>query len=139
MRAAIKELFRNQRLWVLLWILWMAVIFFFSHRPGSPWPANTSWSYFLERKGAHVVEYAVLLIISAQVFSFWFQKESTKKILFVAAGWSLMYAALDELHQFFTPYRGAHMRDVAIDALGIMLAVLIVAVVFSWHRKKTSR
>ena len=135
--GVIKNILRNQRLWVLLWIFWMGVIFLFSHRPGSPWPPDTSWSYFLERKGAHVIEYAVLFLISLQVFSFWYSKAQLKKIFIVAASWSLMYAALDELHQFYTPYRGAHIRDVGIDAVGVSLALLGVASVYLWKRKKT--
>lgn len=133
----IKTVLRNQNLWVLVWILWMGVIFSFSHIPGSPIYYEPSFWLLIERKGAHVVEYAVLFLLSVQVFSLFFFKESLVKIAALAAVWSLTYAALDELHQFFTPFRGAHMRDIGIDMIGILLAMLAVFILFSRQRKKT--
>lgn len=124
-------------LWTLLWLSWMALIFTFSHLPGSAWPPNTSWSYILERKGAHVVEYGVLLLLSTQVFSLFFYRSSLRQILALAITWSLAYGALDELHQSFVPYRGAHFYDVLVDALGVALGVLMIFIVVGLQRKKT--
>jgi VanZ family protein len=101
--------------------LWMSVIFSFSSLPGSSYFDPPLW-YIFERKGAHVFEYAVLMLLSVRFFRAWFSEESFRRILSLAGVCSLAFAATDELHQFFVPYRGAKMSDVAIDGLGILLA-----------------
>lgn len=135
----IKTIIRSTSTWVLLWLVWMAVIFSFSSLPGSATYYEPPLRLVLERKGAHVIEYAVLFLLSIQVFSLLFHKESLKRILVIAFSWSLTYAVLDELHQFFTPFRGAYVRDVFIDLGGILLALLFVGCVYYWKTKKTLR
>lgn len=124
MTILIKKIFNNTPFWIGIWLLWMGAIFTFSHMPGSATYYEPSWKLLIERKGAHVIEYAVLFLLSVQVFSFWFQKASLKKIMILSFVWSLTYGITDELHQFFTPYRGASFRDVAIDMLGILLVFI---------------
>lgn len=134
----IKKVLRNTNLWLFLWLLWMGVIFFFSQLPGNPTYYEPTLLLLIERKGAHVVEYFILFLLSAQVFSLLFFKESLRSILALAFVWSVVYAVTDELHQFFTPYRGAHMTDVVIDTLGVSLALCIV-LFFYWKRKKRKK
>lgn len=124
--------------WSGAWLVWMAVIFTFSHLPGSPTYYEPSLGLLLERKGAHLVEYAVLFLLSLQVFSLWFPQETLRRIVAIAFAWSLAYGVLDELHQFFTPFRGATFRDVLIDCIGILLALTGVFLL-SYKRKKTRR
>lgn len=38
---------------------------------------------------------------------------------------SLLYACLDEVHQSFVPGRAAQLRDVGVDAIGFVLAVVL--------------
>lgn len=137
MTLLIKNALRSRTLWLLIWILWMGVIFAFSQIPGSITSYEPTVKIFIERKGAHVVEYAVLLLLSVQVFSLFFYKASLKRIAALAVVWSLSYAALDELHQFFIPFRGASMRDVAIDGVGICIALLLIFLTSLSKRKKT--
>jgi VanZ family protein len=113
----------------------MAVIFAFSSMEGSPWPANTSLSYFLERKGAHVTEYFILTLLSAFFFRTFYRRERPSRVLLLSGTFAFAYAALDELHQYFVPYRGAHISDVGIDTFGVCLALctLIVARQLSRH------
>jgi VanZ family protein len=136
--ALIKKLLRNNSLWIFLWLLWMGVIFFFSQLPGNPTYYDPTILLLIERKGAHVAEYFLLFLLSTQFFSLVFFKETLRKIIALAFVWSVTYAVTDELHQFFTPYRGAHITDVLIDTLGISLALLLV-LLFSWNKKKTLR
>jgi VanZ family protein len=117
----------------------MTVIFSFSHFPGSPAYYAPPLSLVMERKGAHVVEYAVLFLLSLQVFSLVFYKESVKKIIYLTFVWCLSYAALDELHQFFTPYRGAHLHDVLIDVIGMVLAFLFVFSLLPIQKKEKTK
>lgn len=82
--------------------------------------------YFLERKSAHVFEYAVLTILTFHYFRLSFLGETRMRIVVLAAFFSLMYGATDELHQFFVPLRGASMTDVAIDGIGVMVAAVLI-------------
>jgi len=50
---------------------------------------------------------------------------------------ALAFAALDEWHQSFVPVRQASARDVAIDALGAMLAQVLVWAYANWRRAFT--
>lgn len=107
-------------------LLWMLIIFSFSALSGKQTVGPPPLWYFLERKGAHVFEYAVLLLLSFRYFSLVFFQETFFRVLLLSVGFSLMYGATDELHQFFVPLRGARMTDVLIDGSGILLAVLSI-------------
>ncbi len=115
----------------LLLIIWMGVIFSFSALSGQVPDSPPPFSYFLERKGAHVFEYALLTWISFCFFRYTFVHDGWKKILLVAAFFSLAYGATDELHQFFVPFRGARFTDVLIDGGGVLLAALLIS---SWRK-----
>lgn len=119
--------------WLLL--LWLSLIFFFSALPGVPGAAEPTWSFVLERKGAHVFEYFVLTCLTFAFLLQRFGKKEWKQILLVAASFALMYGTTDELHQFFTPYRGAKLTDVLVDFVGILLATLVI----SFFRKSTKK
>jgi len=47
---------------------------------------------------------------------------------------AVTYAGLDEWHQSFVPLREARARDVAIDALGALLAQVLVWAYANWRR-----
>lgn len=107
----------------------MCLIFFFSSLPGTPGAAVPTWDFILERKGAHVFEYFVLTLLSFAFFAKRYGREGLRRVLWTAASFSLMYAATDELHQFFTPLRGAKLADVGVDLIGIVLAILAIHIV----------
>ena len=84
------------------------------------------------RKMAHVMEFG---LFSITVFH---------GIRGGRAGWRLSwalatlavavtYAGLDEWHQSFVPFREARVRDVAIDALGAVLAQTLVLFYAKWR------
>lgn len=105
-------------------LIWMGVIFYFSAQPGSLTPSG-SWPIFLERKAAHVVEYAILGSLFLRLtHRCW----STRYL--EAVGWgfigSLLYAFSDELHQLSVIGREGNMRDVLIDLIGIGLGMLVM-------------
>jgi VanZ family protein len=85
------------------------------------------------RKLAHITEFGVF---SATVF---------RGIRSGRPGWrldwavwtfliALAFAALDEWHQSFVPVRQASVRDVAIDALGAVLAQVLVWAYANWRQ-----
>jgi VanZ family protein len=51
---------------------------------------------------------------------------------------AVTYAGLDEWHQSFVPVRQASARDVAIDALGAVLAQVLVWAYANWRRAFTT-
>jgi VanZ family protein len=94
-------------------VAWAAVIFVFSSIPSLSSGLGT-WDAFL-RKGAHVTEYAVLGGLLYRALG--------REALTLAAG--IAYAATDELHQHFVRGRHASPVDVAIDAVGIAVGMLV--------------
>ena len=94
-------------------IVWAAVIFTFSSIPSLSTGLGT-WDTIL-RKGAHVTEYAVLGGLLYRALG----REA------LALATCIAYAATDELHQHFVRGRHASPVDVAIDALGVALGMLV--------------
>ena len=94
-------------------IAWAAVIFTLSSIPNLSTGLGT-WDTIL-RKGAHLTEYAVLGGLLYRALS--------RETLALAAG--IAYAATDELHQHFVRGRHASPVDVAIDAVGVSVGMLI--------------
>jgi len=94
-------------------LVWAAVIFTFSSIPSLSSGLGV-WDTVL-RKCAHVTEYAILggLLYRA------LEREAPA----LAAG--IAYAATDELHQHFVRGRHASPVDVAIDAVGVALGMLL--------------
>jgi VanZ family protein len=105
---------RSRVLTVWLPVLaWAAVIFAFSAIPSLSSGLGV-WDTVL-RKGAHITEYAVLGALLYRAL----EREAPA----LAAG--IAYAATDELHQHFVRGRHAAPVDVAIDAVGVALGMLI--------------
>lgn len=106
-------------------LLWMLVIFSLSAMPGSGDALKPTLLFYMERKGAHVVEYALLTFLALRLVLLLFPRESFKKILLLSAVFALAYGMTDELHQTFVPFRGGKISDVLVDSLGILLTVSI--------------
>jgi VanZ family protein len=94
-------------------VAWAAVIFAFSSIPSLSSGLGT-WDYVL-RKIAHVTEYAILGALLYRAF----EREAPA----LAAG--IAYAATDELHQHFVRGRHASVVDVAIDAVGVAIGMVV--------------
>jgi VanZ family protein len=92
---------------------WAAVIFAFSSIPSLSSGLGV-WDTVL-RKGAHITEYAILGALLYRALG--------REALALAVG--IAYAATDELHQHFVRGRHASPIDVAIDALGVALGMLV--------------
>lgn len=120
-------------------LLWMGVIFLFSSMPGSGVMEEPSFAYYLERKGAHVIEYLVLMLLAIRCAISLFPGELFSRILMLSGVFSLAYAVTDELHQFFIPFRGAKMSDVGFDFLGIILMGMLMKLACDPARSRPRR
>lgn len=98
-------------------ILWLCVIFYFSNQPDLP-GNKFDWLDYLVKKTAHIAEFFILTILTFRAFQ--------RKLPDYAIVFALAIAFSDEIHQLFTPNRGAKLSDVIIDALGISLASLTI-------------
>lgn len=133
----------TQYIWHVLAVIWMGLIFFFSHQPADSSDrqsgffvsllepitpvADTSLLSFLTRKAAHITIYFILgVLIYGAVRK---HTSSRKKAILISIGAVLGYAALDEIHQLFIPGRSGEVRDVIIDTIagtaGVFLHALI--------------
>jgi VanZ family protein len=88
-------------------------------------PASFDFTHFIIRKLAHLTEYGILGFL-------WFRAWRGTQ-----AGWSIAWArhalafcltvaAVDEFHQGFVPSRTSSPRDVAIDCLGVLIALTLI-------------
>lgn len=113
----------------LLWlwlpvVLWMGVIFAFSSMTMLPsLPGSTA--DLLLKKGAHVGEYAILglLLLRACRGSLPTVQMHLPMMMAIAIGG--IYAASDEIHQSFVPTRNPALRDVVIDLIAVIAAVVV--------------
>ena len=140
----------NPWVWVAAW---MGVIFFFSTDlfsgaqtsriigPILRWfvPDISDYSIatvqLVARKIAHLVEYAILSILSCRALV---QRAALSPLPLGALGQAVLiavvYAALDEWHQSWTDERFGSPLDVAIDSVGATVG----AAFFAWlSRRKT--
>ena len=95
----------------------MGLIFFLSAQPDLDTGLG-AWDT-IARKLAHAAIYCALTLLWA-----WTLSAPACAPLAAAAGISLLYAVSDEWHQTFVAGRVGSPLDVAIDAVGIAVAVL---------------
>ena len=122
--------------------LWMAVIAVLSSDAGSAehtahWivpllrllaphamPTQLDALHGIIRKAGHLTEYALLAALWYRAFV---GGRRLRPWTAAAAAFAicLVWAILDEAHQSFEPSRTASIRDVAIDSIGALVAVLV--------------
>jgi VanZ family protein len=76
------------------------------------------------RKSAHVFLYFSLGILITNNLYIFAPRLRRKPLIAVAAGFA--FGALDELHQYFVPGRGASFGDVMLDTAAAALGVAVV-------------
>jgi VanZ family protein len=95
--------------------------------PGSGLAVEPPLWYVLERKGAHVFEYAVLAWLAYRFFAVQYPRETHRWLVMLTLAFVFAYGALDEVHQLFIFGRGARLTDVMIDGIGGGLALLFIS------------
>lgn len=88
---------------------------------------------FWIRKSAHCFEYMVLGILMYLTTALYIKR--TRQIFWTSLVAGIVYAAGDELHQYFVPGRSCEIRDVMIDSLGMFIGVVVTFIVMAWKLK----
>ena len=101
-------------------LLWCFLIYFLSSIQNLKTDLPGYWDFIL-RKMAHMVEYAVLYMLSYRALSNSLDGQPKKKLMLVSAAFAVLYACSDEIHQSFVPTRGPSVRDVMIDSVGTFI------------------
>jgi VanZ family protein len=105
-------------------LIWMTLMYFFSSRSDLPSSGSVTEDFF-SKKLAHIIEYLILMLLMYRAVG---EKSPTKALLY-----SLTYAFTDETHQLFIPYRTGNLRDVGIDAIGLLLASFSIIKFQLWN------
>ena len=82
------------------------------------------------RKWAHIYIYCALGVSMAVTVQLWLHRVTLRQKALLASALCMLYAAGDELHQYFVPGRAAQLSDVAIDAMGFLPCVAAVSTLF---------
>jgi VanZ family protein len=108
--------------WVTL-IIWMGIIFYFSHQPSLPGLPDGLADTIL-KKSAHAFAYAILMGL------WWWALQPVSLpvngTLAPALGLTLLYAVSDEWHQTFIPGRNGQLADVLVDSAGAVFAFIVL-------------
>ncbi len=102
----------------LVAILWAAFIFILSSIPG--WKLDFVPPIWGWDKLAHVVLYAVLGVLILRALGF------RRAAFGLAIIFSVAYGLFDELHQVFVPGRTPSLADLAADAVGSTIGVMLL-------------
>lgn len=119
-------------------LAWAAVIFVFSAQPSLGMGGGYSFQMFLERKGAHVFEYAVFAALLFRLFAVHAPERILESAL-LGAVVALLYAMSDEIHQLFVPGREGKITDVLIDTLGIIGGLAVQTVRYGYRHAGTGK
>lgn len=130
-------------------LLWMLVIFVFSHQPATisdtqsgvfveqlqTWfPAvDSSFLTFIVRKSAHIFAYFVLGVLTFRALR---QTDLARLVLWTAIICAI-YAVTDEFHQLFVPGRSGEVRDILIDTVAATTGVILTRLIYKNYLQKS--
>ena len=115
----VKWLEKNRKISLIVTILLMIEIFYFSSLQGNIGIGPTI-------NLSTVYHFVVFFLFSFFLFATikTDKKIKTRHILIILVI-SIIYGILDEVHQMFVPFRNASIRDILINNLGIFSSILI--------------
>ncbi len=122
-------LWMDYRVWRVLALGWMALIFFLSSQSDLPVPPL----FPLQDKIEHGVAFGILGFFFTDRLNPIGPRPFSQRVLVITA-MVAAYGAFDELHQSFVPARDASLADLAADTIG----GLVSAIIFSVHARNES-
>ena len=109
------------KLWIPV-IVWAGLIFYFSSIPY----LKSDLEYdFIFRKIAHIVEYFIFTFLLYRAFKGSFDMNALRLSVYPTV-FALLYAVSDEIHQYFVLGRTCAIKDVLIDAVGIIIFYIVI-------------
>ena len=90
------------------------------------------------RKWAHIYMYCALGASAAVTAYYWLGRRAVWQQGGCSALFCVLYAASDELHQFFVPGRAMLLSDILVDAAGFLPCIAVVCLFF-WFRHRRFR
>jgi VanZ family protein len=84
---------------------------------------DVSFTSFVVRKCAHFIEYFILGILLFMGFK---DINRLKQTFGISLLLGVIYAATDEIHQYFIPGRAMSIKDVFIDSLGVLTGLCLL-------------
>jgi len=115
-------------------VLWMGVIFILSAQPTLPHHPEALLDLVLKKAG-HMMGYGILAFLLWRAFSRG-RGALSRSALVAAFVVAVLYAASDEYHQSFVPGRNGTLVDVGFDAVGALVALLVVGSLGRKGRRK---
>jgi len=109
--------------WAPLYI-YAGLIFYMSSLP-HPLPKVPIQNF---DKFLHLIEYAVFGILAARALKNSPRQTVSRNFIILAVIIAAIYAASDELHQFFVPSRSCEAMDLLVDVIGGALGSLIYSI-----------
>ncbi len=112
------------RVWIFFGV-YCCLITYLSHQPGDP-SIVPPFPHF--DKLVHFIEYflfAILLQRALYVQSPQKRAESPKSIFMIVLACTAVFAAFDEIHQYFIPFRTMDILDWIADMLGASFGLII--------------
>ena len=89
------------------------------------------------RKIAHFSLYTIVgILLMSLACTYEFTEFKRGGISFLIG---LMYACLDELHQFFISERSAQNTDVMIDSMGVLFGILLVMLIYKIYTSRKEK
>lgn len=134
----------KNKIFIILTIMWIMLIFYMSHQPSlvSSTQSNkvihtireitknkeikNKINSFVVRKGAHILLFFILGIL---LFESIYSGDNLLKSIFLALFLSFLYACSDEYHQTFIVGRSEEFKDVLIDFSGSFIGVLAFSLI----------
>lgn len=140
----------EKRIYLVLAVIWMIVIFNFSHQPAIisadqsgnlvevlcnipiiGFVANNisqlEMADFLIRKAAHMFSYFVLAVLW-----FMYMYDNSKSVFNVSIYsfiLTFVYACSDEFHQLFIQGRSGEIRDILVDSTGAIIGIAFIYII----------
>jgi len=110
--------FEENRKFLLVFVIIIALeIFLVSSIPGSATPSGLDLSILYHFTAFFLLNFFLLIAVGER------EKIIGKRIILILVI-SLVYAILDELHQFFVPLRTPDIMDLLVDSAGIFLSLI---------------
>ncbi|MCJ7579117.1 MAG: VanZ family protein [Candidatus Aminicenantes bacterium] len=133
MREVLTKPANRPQLWLILTIIWMAVIFVLSTNYFSSERTTDLINIHIPlRSLAHLFVYFVLGFLASGAIKLNF---NWKHKLLITLLFCIFYALTDELHQYFETERRFGFTDIATDSVGASVGILFYKITKSLHIK----